>query len=129
MVRINFASLYSVRMASYKFAEIELSNKPEIVTRNKQMVTVSDILSEIILLAIPLLREQTPEVPVFRDWWACNDSSVQSFNAESPNSSTKVTASKQVLGYLLTKFQTWWLIITSPLTTLLISIRKFKPGR
>jgi len=56
-------------MASYKSAEIELSNKPEIVTRNKQIATVSDILSEIILLATP--------VPVFRDWWACNDSAVR----------------------------------------------------
>ena len=45
-------------MASYKSAEIELSNKPEIVTRNRQIATVSDILSEIILLAIPLLSEQ-----------------------------------------------------------------------
>lgn len=36
----------------------ELSNKPEIVTRNKQIATVSDFLSEIILLATPLLREQ-----------------------------------------------------------------------
>ena len=45
-------------MASHKSAEIELSNKPEIVTRNKQIATVSDILSEIILLAIPLLRKQ-----------------------------------------------------------------------
>ena len=45
-------------MASYKSAEIELINKPEIVTRNKQIATVSDILSEIILLAIPLLSEQ-----------------------------------------------------------------------
>lgn len=45
-------------MASYKSAEIELSNKPEIVRRNKQIATVSDILSEIILLAIPLLSEQ-----------------------------------------------------------------------
>ena len=88
-------------MASYKSAEIELSNKPEIVTRNIQIATVSDILlSEIILLAIPLLREQKFQR-------ACNDSSVQSFNPESPNSSTKVTASKQVLVYLLTKFQTW----------------------
>lgn len=88
-------------MANYKSAEIELSNKPEIVTRNIQIATVSDILlSEIILFAIPLLREQK-----FK--WACNDSSVQSFNPESLSSSMKVTASKQVLVYLLTKFQTW----------------------
>ena len=49
-------------MASYKSAEIELSNKPEIVTRNRQIATVSDILSEIILLAIPLLSEQSSSV-------------------------------------------------------------------
>ena len=97
MMRINFASLYSVRMASYNSAEIELSNKPEIVTRNKQIATVSDILSEIILLAIPLLTEQK---------FQCLETDERAMTPESLNSSTKVTASKQVLRYLLSKFQT-----------------------